>query len=258
MNENHEFSQIPDDASQASSAELPAVIDAPQPSAAELPVVVEAPQAPYGAPQAPYGAPQAPYGAPQAPYGAPQAPYGAPQAPYGAPQAPYGAPQAPYGAPQVPYGAPQAPYGAPQAPYGAPQAPYGAYQAPGYSAPQPPVEDLDGLCAALLYAVRGQLKAPMTAVLCPKEQLVIRQNGGVYEVEGLVHSHNSYGAMIATDFSATVARSNGFWSVLRTSVGVKSAKNYAKNFAINYIAISIFVGVMALIGTGILFAIVGL
>ena len=245
MNENHEFPQSPDDASQTPSAEMPAVIDAPQAPA-------------YTAPQAPYGAPQAPYGAPQAPYGAPQAPYGAPQAPYGAPQAPYGAPQAPYGAPQAPYGAPQAPYGAPQAPYGAPQTPYGAYQAPGYSAPQPPVEDLDGLCAALLYAVRGQLKAPMTAVLCPKEQLVIRQNGGVYEVEGLVHSQNSYGAMIATDFSATVARSNGFWSVLRTSVGVKSAKNYAKNFAINYIAISIFVGVMALIGTGILFAIFGL
>ena len=221
---------------------------APQAPVAEQPAVSEIPQAPAypqaPAPQMPYGMPQAPYG--QTPYGAPQAPYG--QAPYG--QAPYG--QAPYGAPQAPYG--QAPYG--QAPYGAPQAPYG--QAPGYSAPQVPVEDLDGLHAALLYAVRPQLKAPMSAVLCPKEQLTIRQNGSAYEVEGIVHSQNSYGAMIATDFTATAVRSNGFWSVLKTTVGLKSAKNYAKNFAVNYIAISIFVGVMALIGTAVLFAIVGL
>ena len=225
---------------------------APQAPVAEQPAVSEIPQAPAypqaPAPQMPYGMPQAPYG--QTPYGAPQAPYG--QAPYGAPQAPYG--QAPYG--QAPYGAPQAPYG--QAPYGAPQAPYAAPQAPGYSAPQVPVEDLDGLCIALLNAVRGQLKAPMSAVLCPKEQLTIRQNGSAYEVEGIVHSQNSYGAMIATDFTATAVRSNGFWSVLKTTVGLKSAKNYAKNFAVNYIAISIFVGVMALIGTAILFAIVGL
>ena len=242
MNEDHIASLTPDEVSQAPASA------APQTLSAELPAVQEAPQAP-AYPQAPYGAPQTPYGAPQVPYGQP-----APQAPYGAPQAPYG--QQPYGAyQQAPYGAPQAPYG--QAPYG--QAPYGAYQAaPGYAAPQPPVEDLDGLCAALLYAVRGQLKAPMTAVLCPKEQLIIRQNGASYEVEGVVHSQNSYGAMIATDFSATVARSNGFWSVLRTAVGVKNAKAYAKNFAVNYIAISIFVGLMALIGTGILFAIVGL
>ena len=210
----------------------------PQAPAVEQPAAPEAPAYPYG--QAPYGAPQAPYA--QAPYGAPQAPYG--QAPYGAPQAPYG--QASYGA--------QAPYG--QAPYGGPQAPYG--QAPGYSAPQVPVEDLDGLHAALLYAVRPQLKAPMSAVLCPKEQLTIRQNGNAYEVEGIVHSQNSYGAMIATDFTATAVRSNGFWSVIKTTVGLKNAKNYAKNFAVNYIAISIFVGVMALIGSAILFAIVGL
>ena len=210
---------------------------APQDACVEVHAAPEAPQPPVQAPAQMAPAPQAPY-----PY---QASY-APQPPY--PQAPY-APQPPYG------GAPQAPYGAyQQPPYGAPQAPYGA---PGY-APQPPVEDLDGLHTALLYAVSPQLKAPMTAVLCPKEQLVIRPNGGTYEVEGVVHSQNSYGAMIATDFSATVTRSGGFWSVLRTAVGVKNAKAYAKNFAVNYIAISIFVGVMALIGTGILFAVFGL
>ena len=86
---------------------------------------------------------------------------------------------------------------------------------------------------------------------------------GRYVCKGCINAQTtgmrqSYGAMIATDFSATVTRSGGFWSVLRTAVGVKNAKAYAKNFAVNYIAISIFVGVMALIGTGILFAVFGL
>ena len=64
--------------------------------------------------------------------------------------------------------------------------------------------------------------------------------------------------MIATDFTATAVRSNGFWSIIKTTVGLKNAKNYAKNFAVNYVAISIFVGIMGLLGYLIISAIVGL
>ena len=97
----------------------------------------------------------------------------------------------------------------------------------------------------------------MSAVMCRNEELRIRDKGGVYEVEGIVHSQNSYGAMIATDFSATAVRSAEGWKVLNATVGMNTAKNYAKNFVVNYIAISIFVGVMGLLGYLILSAIIG-
>ncbi len=118
-------------------------------------------------------------------------------------------------------------------------------------------EDMDGMCAALLGAIRPSLKAPLTAQLCEPEQMQITCVNGEYTVEGVVHSQNSYGAMIATDFTAKLQYTNGVWVVLSTKIGVKNAKAYAKTFASNYIAISIFVGVMGLLGYFILTMIVG-
>lgn len=123
-----------------------------------------------------------------------------------------------------------------------------AYTASTQAAP----EDMDRLCAAILNAIRPQLKAPLTAVLCGREQMIITNNNGVYEVRGIVNSQNSYGALIATDFSVKASYINGSWVISSVSVGKQAAKNYAKNFAANYIIISIFVAVMGALGYFIL------
>ena len=114
--------------------------------------------------------------------------------------------------------------------------------------PNPQAGPTDALSIAILNAIRPSLKAPMTAVLCSPEQMVVTDNNGELTIQGIVHSQNSYGAMIATDFSVQARNINGTWSVYGVSVGKQAAKNYAKNFAANYIAISIFVAVMGLLG----------
>lgn len=119
-------------------------------------------------------------------------------------------------------------------------------------------EDQDELSKAILGAIRPSLKAPMTAVLCNKEDMVIIQNGNEYIVEGYVNSQNSYGAMIATDFTAKLIKQNDQWITVGTQVGVKNAKKYAKNFAANYIVISIFTAVGGLILYFIISMVVGM
>ena len=110
----------------------------------------------------------------------------------------------------------------------------------------------------LLTVLKAQLKAPLTAVLCKNEEMQISKvSENTYSIEGYVNSQNSYGAFISTDFKVSASFINGQWSVSNPVVGEKNAKEYAKNFAVNYIAISIFVAVMALIGTFLLKAIVG-
>lgn len=112
---------------------------------------------------------------------------------------------------------------------------------------QTPPPDMSGLLVAVLNAIRPQLKAPLTATLCEQEHMMITNNNGEYEIQGFVNSQNSYGAMIATDFAVTARFSNGTWTILKTSIGVKAAKNFAKSFASNYIAISVFSIVMGLL-----------
>jgi len=119
-------------------------------------------------------------------------------------------------------------------------------------------EDQDELSKAILGAIRPSLKAPMTAVLCNREDMTIIQNGSEYIVEGYVNSQNSYGAMIATDFTAKLVKQNGQWITTGTQVGVKNAKKYAKNFAANYIVISIFTAIGGLILYFIISMIVGM
>lgn len=127
-----------------------------------------------------------------------------------------------------------------------------------YAVPQQanPV-DMDALSISLLNAIRPSLKAPMTAILCDREQMVITNSNGVYEIQGYVNSQNSYGAMIATDFTAKASFVNGMWSISNVTVGKKVAQGFAKNFASNYIAISIFVGLMSLLGYLILTMVIG-
>ena len=73
-----------------------------------------------------------------------------------------------------------------------------------------------------------------------------------------MNSQNSYGALIATDFTARVIEQNGQWIVLETKVGFKNAKKYAKNFAANYVIISIFTLVAGLIMFFVISMIVGM
>lgn len=119
--------------------------------------------------------------------------------------------------------------------------------ATGYTSAAVHPENLDDLCTSLLNAIKPSLKAPLSAILCSKEELRITQSGEEYHIEGYVNSQNSFGAMIATDFSASARYANGTWVITDMKVGVKAAKNTAKNFAINYIAITIFVLAMGLL-----------
>lgn len=85
-------------------------------------------------------------------------------------------------------------------------------------------------------SVKSQLKAPLTAVMCEPDALSVTSLGdNQYKAEGIVNSQNSYGAMIATDFSATVREnSDGTCSVISCTVGAKAAAQQAKQGAANY------------------------
>ena len=117
---------------------------------------------------------------------------------------------------------------------------------------------MDGLMAALLGAIKPTLKAPMTAVLCTPQELRIAVDvNGEFSIGGYVSSQNSYGAMISTDFTAKARYVNGMWMIGNVQVGVQNAKNYAKSFVANYIAISIFVAVMGGLGYLLLTLLIG-
>ncbi len=114
--------------------------------------------------------------------------------------------------------------------------------------PHDQLENIDELSEAILDALKPSLKTPLTAQLCHNYELIVTEKDGIYTVSGLIHSQNSYGAMIATDFTVLATREEGKWQIGKTMLGVKNARNYAKNFIINYILLSIFVAIMAAIG----------
>ncbi len=94
----------------------------------------------------------------------------------------------------------------------------------------------------ILLAVRPQLKAPLTAVLCSREEMSCTPDGlGGYLVNGYVSSHNSYGAYISTDFTVTANYQNGRWIISNPKVGVKQAKQMGKSYA--------FIWLIAIFGT---------
>lgn len=97
------------------------------------------------------------------------------------------------------------------------------------------VPDIDLLCERLLAAIKPYLKAPSTAVLCSPDELRIQMNDNSYEVSGYVNSQNSYGAMIATDFTAKARYGNDNWYIDSVQVGVKTAAKNSANFMINFI-----------------------
>lgn len=119
-------------------------------------------------------------------------------------------------------------------------------------------EEMKALSEALLNSIRPNLKAPTTATLCEANQLVMTPIGeGIYKVEGYVYSQNGYGAMISTDFSANATLNHGHWEIRNIILGTKKAKNFAKNFIVWFIILSIFTTLAGLMGYWILSSIVG-
>ena len=84
-------------------------------------------------------------------------------------------------------------------------------------------------------AVCAQLKSPASALFPVDMISIVGDDMRGYRVEGFVDSQNSYGAMIRTDFSATVGVENGFPVVRSAVVGKKAATQSAKNFGASYL-----------------------
>lgn len=86
---------------------------------------------------------------------------------------------------------------------------------------------------AMLASLRPLLKAPLTAVLCAREELQIQSDGaGGYAIIGYVNSQNSYGAMIRTGFRASAVYRDGRWQVLSVKMENQAAKNLASSYVI--------------------------
>ena len=81
---------------------------------------------------------------------------------------------------------------------------------------------------ALIPMVKSTLKAPLTAVFCDAEELVVSDLGnGKVRVTGYVNSQNSYGAMIKTNFSYTLTKNAaGEWTNAGGGLENQAAKNY--------------------------------
>lgn len=107
-------------------------------------------------------------------------------------------------------------------------------------------------------AVCNQLKCPASAQFPIDLISIVGDEIRGYQISGFVDSQNSYGAMIRNDFTAVVAIENGFPVVKSATVAVKANTDRAKEFGINYIAISIFTTVAGAILYFIISAIVGL
>lgn len=96
------------------------------------------------------------------------------------------------------------------------------------------------LMAVVKPAVCSQLKSPASAKFPTDLITIVGDDARGYQVSGFVDSQNSYGAMIRNDFTANVVMVNGCLVVRSVSVAAKANVQRAKQFGINYIAISIF------------------
>lgn len=98
----------------------------------------------------------------------------------------------------------------------------------------------------------SKLKSPASAQFPVDLISITGDDTNGYQVNGFVDSQNSYGAMIRNDFTAQVKVRNGVPDVIFSSVGTKASIENAKQFGINYIAITIF----TIIGAAILYWII--
>ncbi|MCI7473875.1 MAG: hypothetical protein MSB10_09390 [Clostridiales bacterium] len=89
-------------------------------------------------------------------------------------------------------------------------------------------------------AICAQLKSPASAQFPVDMISIVGDETRGYHIAGFVDSQNSYGAMIRNDFTADVVIENGFPVVKASTVAVKANKARAKEFGLNYLAITIF------------------
>lgn len=107
-------------------------------------------------------------------------------------------------------------------------------------------------------AICSQLKSPASAQFPVDMISIVGDDERGYHIEGFVDSQNGYGAMIRNDFTADVRVENGFPKVTSSSVAAKANVQRAKEFGINYIAITIYTIVGGAILYFIISAMVGL
>ena len=89
-------------------------------------------------------------------------------------------------------------------------------------------------------AICSQLKSPASAQFPVDTISIVGDDERGYRVSGFVDSQNGYGAMIRNDFTAEVSIVNGFPIVKSSSVAVKANAARGAEFAVNYVAITIF------------------
>ena len=99
------------------------------------------------------------------------------------------------------------------------------------------------IMAVVKPAICNQLKSPASAQFPVDLISIVGDDITGYQVSGFVDSQNGYGAMIRNDFAATVAIENGFPVVKTATVAAKANVQRAKEFGINYVAISIITAI---------------
>lgn len=114
------------------------------------------------------------------------------------------------------------------------------------------------IMAVVKPAICNQLKSPASAQFPVDLISIVGDETRGYQISGFVDSQNSYGAMIRNDFTATVAIENGFPVVKSSAIAAKATAQRAKEFGINYVAISIITAIGGVILYFITSAIVGL
>ena len=107
-------------------------------------------------------------------------------------------------------------------------------------------------------AICSQLKSPASAQFPVDTISIVGDDERGYRVSGFVDSQNSYGAMIRNDFSAEVSIENGFPIVKSSSVATKANAARGAEFAINYVAITLFTIIGGAILSFIISMIVGM
>lgn len=89
-------------------------------------------------------------------------------------------------------------------------------------------------------SIKGVLKAPTTAIFCKENELIIKENKGIYYVSGWVDSQNSYGAMIRTNIrNFKIKNDNGVF-VVKSNAGIMASNSLFGKLAGNYIVALIF------------------
>lgn len=107
-------------------------------------------------------------------------------------------------------------------------------------------------------AICAQLKSPSSAQFPVNLISITGNDTNGYKISGFVDSQNSYGAMIRNDFTAEVSIKNGQPTVTYALVGVKTTVNNAKQFGINYLAITIVTVIGGFLLYGLISLIVGM